>query len=349
MVGYTTNCFKASFGEIPTYTFAMKARDLVTIRYVSRRGVDEVEGAIQRLLNPSRIEKIKNYLLKGNIFFNSFILNWTEDRTPPIFNNGNISFVVSPFSAQVIDGQHRIEGIAAAMAEDASVGERELIVTLCIGLTTEQAAKVFLNINTEQKPVPKSLIYDLFGLTENDPNIGINRARDIADNLNQNQESPLFKRIRFPGDKAIKGVSTIDLSTFVSVLQKELEQDGVFSKYKIDTLEKQASVINNFFVAIQAYYKKLGYWDLVTKNPFLKASGFNGAVDFLVSSLIKECATHKSFSTNTMAKIINFDRVGPITLEEIKNMDGKTARKRVSEHLELNLVNQITNQDDYEY
>ena len=49
------------------------------------------------------------------------------------------------------------------MEKDASVGDRNIIVIMTDRLKTDDAAKIFLNINTEQRPVPPSLIYDLFG------------------------------------------------------------------------------------------------------------------------------------------------------------------------------------------
>lgn len=49
------------------------------------------------------------------------------------------------------------------MQENSSLGEQHILVSLCMNLTRQEAAKIFLNVNFEQKPVPKSLNYDLFG------------------------------------------------------------------------------------------------------------------------------------------------------------------------------------------
>lgn len=74
-----------------------------------------------------------------------------------------------------------------------SIGEKYLLVSLMQNLNTKQAAEIFLNINTEQKPVPGSLIFDLFGIVESDKEHAINRARDISIELNDNEESPIIK------------------------------------------------------------------------------------------------------------------------------------------------------------
>lgn len=67
-----------SFGDIPAFTFSMKVKELIPMYYVAVRGRDNEEGAVQRVLNSRRITSIKKYVLDGNIFFSSFILNWTN-------------------------------------------------------------------------------------------------------------------------------------------------------------------------------------------------------------------------------------------------------------------------------
>lgn len=190
---------KASFGETPTYTFTMKVKDVVSIYYVVVRGVDKEEGAIQRVLNKRRISDIKKFILGGHTFFNSFILNWTDNNFEPVINDEIILLPISASSAQVIDGQHRIAGFEAAIEKDDSVGNRDIIITLCMHLTTPKASEIFLNINTEQKPVPKSLMYDLFGEVIDEETHAVNRSTDIARYLNDGPDSPLYKLIKFPG------------------------------------------------------------------------------------------------------------------------------------------------------
>ncbi len=93
-------------------------------------------------------------------------------------------------------------------------------------LETEAAAKIFLNINTEQRPVQKSFIYDLFGIIkQNDPDMPIVRANDIVYYLNDEKESPYYKLIKIPGTP--RGAGCVDMSTIVSVLKDRLTENGV--------------------------------------------------------------------------------------------------------------------------
>jgi len=272
---FEAKSIKTSFSDIEVFTQSLKVKDVVYIHYIAVRRRDEEEGAVQRPLNRQRIKSIKDFILSGGMFLNTFILNWTEADSQPIFENGSLKIPYIPSTAQVIDGQHRLAGFQEAIKEDNSIGEKELIVSISIGLTTKQAASIFLNINSEQKPVPKSLIYDLYGIVEDDREFPINRANDIASELNENKDSPYYNAIKYPG--APRGAGFIDLSTVVSSLKKHFEQDGVFASYGLTDLSRQKQLVLNLFNAIKYYYEKEGFWYNKTKNPFLQNAGFYGS------------------------------------------------------------------------
>jgi DGQHR domain-containing protein len=344
---FSAPCIEVKLGEVTAFTFPMTVRELVYIYYVAVRGRDEEEGAVQRPLSARRIESIKDYILEGNTFFNSFILNWTEKSKQVKASAGRISFELVPDAAQAIDGQHRLAGLEEAMEEDEKVGGRSVIVTLCNGLTTKQAATIFLNINTEQRPVPKSLLFDLFGETGNDPNHAINRARDIAQALNDDPKSPLYNILKFPG--APRGAGKIELSTFVTALKKGLENDGEFPKRKLKNLDHQTLVVSNFFEAIKKAYVEEKIWANSTQNPFLRAAGFNGAVDFLLDKLIFKCAEKGSFSVDTISELLGLETRELIRWDDLRGQDGKTARKNVQQYLEKGLSRAIDNKDGYAF
>ncbi len=88
----------------------MKCKHLAQITYVARRGDSTEEGAVQRLLNTKRIKNIKEFVLGGGIFSNGVVLNWNSDKLFK-FQNNQLEFQLDKNMAQIIDGQHRIEGI----------------------------------------------------------------------------------------------------------------------------------------------------------------------------------------------------------------------------------------------
>ncbi len=340
------SCLITKFQGISVATFAMKVKDAVFIHYVAARGASEEEGAVQRLLVTRRVNSIRDFVKQGNGFFNTFILNWTDQNFKPSISKTSREIIlpIVARAAQVIDGQHRLAGLERAMNDDASIGETEILVSLTLDLTTAQAAQIFLNINTEQKPVPKSLIYDLFGEVDADPNHLINRANDIALELNENHDSPYYSLIKFPG-----GSGAIDLSTIVSSLKPHLSASGAFSKYNLNSLQYQKNTILNFFESLKYFYDNQGIWENKSKNPFLRAAGFAGAVDFLTESLLAKCAAERNFSTEKMREFIRLDKSGLLLMDDVRQLDGKTARRTAKDHLEAYLRDQTPTQDEYEF
>ncbi len=344
---YQSECLRTEFSDIPVYTFPMKVKDVVFISYVAVRGVDREEGAVQRVLNKRRINAIKEFILFGNMFFNTFILNWTDENKKPIYADGKISVPVSHAAAQMIDGQHRLAGLKAAMEVEPTIGDKEILASVCIGLTTHQAAVIFLNINSEQRPVPKSLIYDLFGEVEDSIDHVINRANDIAQELNENSDSPFYRTIKYPGMP--RGVGIIDLSTVIAALKPHLEKDGVFARVNLRSLDYQRQTVMNYFKAIKAFYDKEGIWNNKTRNPFFKSAGFSGAIDYLTSKLLMKCAESKTFSVETFKSLLQLDQGELLVHEEIKSLDGKTARKKIADYLDSHLLSALPEQDEYEF
>jgi DGQHR domain-containing protein len=342
----TIRCLSMTFGKVTFYSFPMRVKDLVQIYYVAVRGKDSEEGAVQRVLNKRRIESIKDFVLKGNSFFSTFILNWTDENFLPDTSKETIDLPIVKSAAQVIDGQHRLAGLEAALALQDEVGERNVLVSLCVGLSTAQAAGIFLNINSEQKPVPKSLIYDLFGEVEDDADHGIVRATDVAADLNENLESPFYKAIKYPG--APRGVGILDLSVVVGSLKDHLEPTGTFAKLKLRSISSQKQVIMNYFTALKSFYDAEGLWGNKAKNPFLKSSGFSGAIEHLTTTLLLKCADKKSFSVNFFRELLSLED-NLLLHQEIEGLDGKTARKKVKEYLESHLRESLPDQDEYEF
>lgn len=342
-----TKSLKTKFGDLTVYTQSLKIKDVVSIFYVAVRGKDEEEGAVQRVLNRQRILSIKKYVLEGNNFYSTFILNWTDNKVKPEFKENEITIPIVPFAAQAIDGQHRLVGLQEAMKEDDSIGEKEILVTMSLNLKTKDAARIFININSEQKPVPKSLIYDLFGEIESDINHSINRANDIADELNENLDSPYYSSIKYPGQP--KGVGLIDLSTVVSSLKKHLEPDGVFASHKLTNLQNQKAVIINYFTALKFYYDREDLWSNKNKNPFLSNAGFFGAIEHLIKNLLIKCAEKKSFKTEDFKALLDLPKGGLIQRADLKNLEGKSQRKAIVDYLQENYLKSLPSQEEYEF
>ncbi|MCI9224126.1 MAG: DGQHR domain-containing protein [Acutalibacter sp.] len=337
--------FMTQLGGIDAYVFPMKVKDLLPIYYVAVRGRDNIEGAVQRVLNKRRIGSIKSFILEGNMFFNSFILNWTDKNYPLTAENGSLKIPRVSSAAQVIDGQHRLEGLKQAVEEKREIGEQAVTVVLVQNLTTSDAARIFLNINTEQKPVPNSLVYDLFGEVRS-KDYYIVRAKDLATKLHVDPESPYYQCIKMPG--AAQGVGKVDLSTVVNALKQFTTDSGVFAEYHIDDFELQYRIICNYFHVIKHYYEEEGLW-LKASNPFMGNSGCYAAIEFLCKDLIPKCAEKKSFEKKTIQNLLPLDEAGLLDRDDLKNKQGKEQRSVVYQYLKSALLKDVPTQDEYKF
>jgi len=293
------------------YLTMLCARDLVQISYASVRNRDAEEGAVQRLLNPRRIDSVKDFTLKGGDYPNCIILNWVDTKDKLSVSGNKITIPLTDRAAQIIDGQHRVEGIRAAIKAKQSIGSLEIPVAFYQNLSTQECADIFLSINTEQKPVARSLVFDLYDVASDhvvDP--AAVRARDIAEKLNDQPGSPFNALIRLPNTEVKKGrtagkqSSGVDLSTVVTALKPLVEEKGVFEQVGVGELEMQASALLNFFEVLKEWYA--GLWP-DKDNVFLTAAGFSGAIDFFKNRLVPYCNAKGSFEVKTVREALDLD------------------------------------------
>jgi DGQHR domain-containing protein len=297
----------------------MRAAHLTRIAYASVRGESEEDGAVQRVLSPRRIAGVRDFALQGGDYPNCIVLNWVGNNLVP--SGGKITLADEPRSAQIIDGQHRVAGIAEAIKADKTLSDIEIPVALYQNLNTQQCADIFLAINTEQKPVSRTLVFDLYGVaSEHLIDRTALRAKDVATVLNESEESPYLGLIKFPGSTRMRG--GIALSTAVSALKPILDEKGPLELAGIRELERQTSVLINLFSALKEKYGE--QWDS-TDNPFLYASGFLGAIQFFRNKVIDYCKSEKSFKRSTIAAAINLKSAGLIKQSEVRGQSGSAA------------------------
>lgn len=339
------NCMNVKLGDIDAVVCMMDVKTLIDVQYIARRGVDQEPGAVQRVLNPVRVNAIYEYVLKGNIFYTPFILNWTNDEVPLQFDNNQLRFLSCAHSAQVLDGQHRIAGLMKAIDKMPEIGTKEVLVIMAQHLDTIDAAKIFLNINTEQKPVQKSLLYDLFGIVnQDDTKIPAVRAKDIAERLNLETDSPYYGYIKFPGNK--RGTKGVDLSTVVNSLSLKLGKNSLIERYNIANLENQYAVFKNYFAAIKTSYDRENLWEN-RANPFLTNAGFYGAIEAF-ELIFQKCAQRKDFTQRAFEEEMQVSSL--LRQSDLSKLEGKEQRKRVFEFLQTAIVAaDVTAEDGYKF
>lgn len=295
------------------------------IAYTAIRGKSQEEGAVQRLLSPKRISSIRDFTLNVGEYPGAIVLNWVSQGNPVKRHKNQLLFSDEQHSAQIIDGQHRLAGINEAVKENPEISKYEIPVVIYESLNTRECADIFLSINTEQKTVPRSLVFDLYGIASDhlvDPSAV--RARDIATFLNEEETSPYRDSIKLPGAPRRRG--GIALSTVVSAIKPLAGEKGDFERIGITELELQKKVLLNFFTAIQ---KKYGNeWDKST-NAFQYAAGFVGALEFFQLKMIPYCNEKSSFTSETIEKALRLDESSLIYQSQVKGFSGTKSQNKI--------------------
>ena len=143
------------------YFCTIPVDDLFPTCFVARREEDPIQG-FQRALSEARAEDISTYLAAGNgsIPSNVVLSAQTEANLNYNARSKTISFARVPRAFLVLDGQHRLWGYAKCRSK------HRVPVAIYEGLSRAEEAKLFIDINTNQRGVPAALLLDIKQLAE---------------------------------------------------------------------------------------------------------------------------------------------------------------------------------------
>jgi len=328
------------------YSFTMTATQLAGIAYVSSR---EKGDGYQRLLDRKRADAIKRYIEVGNVLPNNVIINF-DDPSNVSYDENTRTLEISntPRSAWVIDGQHRLFG-AALLSQFLFTQEiadtYQFTVSAFVGLSKVQQAKIFIDINSYQQGVNKSLLYDLMEMFDDDQDLQVDlyvvRASDIVKRLNKNPESPFHQRISMTRDRIRGMVSQV---TFVDALLPHLERGGILSHtgpYNF-SLEEQYRILENYFNAVRANLPHLWFNEeaLVTKT-----TGFSALMLSLPTVFEQTVRRYKGFELPNVETVLSPLQVIPWTGRELAGQQGTVAARKLAEAIKSAVVNNLNSAD----
>lgn len=292
------------------YLGKMSSDDLLRVTKVNRRL--ENSSGIQRELSAQRAKEISSYCEDPDATFPTpIILSLTSSETEKIISNNQLYFQFDDENAfaEILDGQHRISGIK----ENGKI-TMDLVVIIMFDLTQEQKAYVFSTINSNQMKVDKSLIYDLFELSET--RSPFKTCHDMARILNSVPESPFYNRLKMLGKKT-KENESLSQGTFVTYLiqlisrnPKEdtiklkkhwrLEDDpylplrGIFITNNDEVILK---ILLNYFNAVRDVFKE--EWENPEKFILSKTTGFGALIkafkDFFIEGIKNKSLSYQFF------------------------------------------------------
>lgn len=289
---FTTNAIEVKQDGYTFYSFKMPSDKLREIAYVSRRTLENREG-IQRQLSEIRLKKIGKYI-KGPsaVFPNSIIVSFHKMN----FDGESVTIPLVDNAAFIIDGQHRLYGFGYSDGK-----EMDLIIAGFIKLKDENIASIFRTINSNQKKIDPSLVYDLIPLIRDIEPVKFEdeRAHFLIEFLNTEENSPWQNNINMTG--ADQGI--ISQASFATALKKLLKKDGLFRSDDFFEDNMQELILIEYFNAIKRVFKI--EW-LNESYILCKTSGVH-ALTMVFARIIEDLRLKKKQLTDNKGLIISKD------------------------------------------
>src|SRR5690606_25631866 len=237
------------------YSFSIEPEKLLKIGYVLHRNKanENMMPTYQRLIKKARLKEIHSFIDDDKGYFpNSIIINIVSDKNKKLVFDQSSNQVPNAISrtgvlhlpkkyrsAYIIDGQHRLYGYANSQYKSSNT----IPVVALVNLERSEQVRLFMQINENQKAVPKDLrnTLDADLLWDSDSYLDQMKAlkSKIAINLGENRKSPFFGKISIGEDKRAITTEHINLalnrSDFLGKVKKsEIERLGTFYNGDLD-------------------------------------------------------------------------------------------------------------------
>jgi len=201
--------------------------------------IEDPERGFQRIVREERARQIAATVIdQGRTFPNAIVL--ATDRQE--FSGGSGSLKLpSSTKLLVVDGQHRL------WAQKFTEQQALYPCLIHMGLTEVEMAKLFLEINDNQKRVPASLRWDLVRLVRPEGDEGLMRAVDVVFLLATEDGSPLFQRIDLTGEQQEIRLKQASLAPELRILLR-----SIGSPLKGSSVEEAYLFMSKFFTVLRA-------------------------------------------------------------------------------------------------
>jgi DNA sulfur modification protein DndB len=258
---------QGKMGGLVYYSFSIEPEKLLKIGYVLHRNKanKKLMPTYQRIIKKSRLKAIQEFVDKGGFFPNSIVININSDKSLKFErSNLQVESAISRLgvlhlpkeyrSAFVIDGQHRLYGYANSEYKT----KNTIPVVAFVNLEREKQVELFMQINENQKAVPKNLRNTLNSdLLWNSENL-IEQVKalklQIAQDLGEELDSPLYEKVIIG-----ENIKTTTRCITIDTIKTALDRTSFFGTVSKDAVKENGSFYSG---KIELSYKRL--------LPFLK-------------------------------------------------------------------------------
>lgn len=353
---------------------AIDAQSLLEITTVDVRAFGEghagtIDG-IQRELSKTRLKDLSEYVNLEYATFPTSVILAIDERCVTLKEitgcqdlyqlevsaydgSEGDSPIALDASAFVIDGQHRLAGLAKRESEK---GLFEVNVSIFVGADIADQAEIFSRVNLAQTKVNKSLTYDLLDYAREKSPYKV--AHDIVVALNADDRGPFFEKIKRLGVRT-PGVlgETLAQATVVNGLLRYLPQNqekerskslfGLSKKaepneswrnrifvdfYRADDFTSIFLIVSNYFEAVAEKWPNV--WKEPEEGQILpRTTGYNALIRFLKDAYLSIVDEPRVVNTKEFAAIFNEINIDEKRLNKDIYVPGSTGQGLLYRHL----------------
>lgn len=242
---------QGKMGGYTYYSFSIEPEKLLKIGYILHRSEanKNMMPTYQRLIKKKRLQEVRSFINDGGYFPNSIIISIDTNGKGLSFDQSSskVDSTISKIgilhipkryrSAYIIDGQHRLYGYSDSLY----AATNTIPVVAFVDLDRTEHIKLFMDINENQKAVPKSLRVTLNAdMLWESPDLSEQRQAlrsKIAQMLGEEATSPLNSRIVIGENE-----STPTRCITVEALQAAFKKCRFFDSYgKKNALQKEGT------------------------------------------------------------------------------------------------------------
>ncbi len=239
-------------GKHKFYSLTLPSDVLAKTCFVTTRYDDPQEG-FQRSLDKERAKQIADYIDKGLGTIPTAVILSAQPESGFVYlsKNKTLEFNEIPKAFLILDGQHRVYGFSLA---ETSVRAPVIIYEK---LSRKDETRLFIDINTKQRPVPNELLLDIKALADYE-NESESYLRLIYDSFNEKPDSALYGKLT-AADKVKNKISRVTFNAAVKPITTifgDKEAEDVYN------------ILNNYLKTIETGFRKKSIENKMV-NPYI--------------------------------------------------------------------------------
>ncbi len=307
---------KGKMGNHTYYSFSIEPDKLLKIGYVLHRSKAnrKMMPTYQRIIKKNRLKQINEFITEDSGFFpNSIIISLEAKVSGLRFDSANtqVASAISKVgvlylpkqyrSAYIIDGQHRLYGYAGTKYSKINT----IPVVAFVNLKREEQVDLFMQINENQKAVPKTLREtlnaDLLWTSTNLKEQMKALCSRISISLGEEKDSPFYNYVSLGEDHRVLtpgnfSSALIKSHFFGTVTKDKIEKLGLFYKGDLEhAFEKTYEYLRLSFTYLRSTL--IQDWEQESES-FLFVNKGVYAVVLLLSDILDHLETSNTINTN---------------------------------------------------